>query len=153
MGDHTMELNITVGQLFPTLYNPPQVTEEKREEVTQQPPNTRPWKRMRASRGVSDSDGAGMTPRGPLAVGRPVVSAHPKCELQLLRKELKRPSCFESLTTGPGKGWAASSAPGTGPGAAQGLTGQVFLLRSFQGGESWPPPCCCVSTSDPAPGG
>lgn len=70
---------------------------------------------MRAPCGVSDSDGAGMTPRGPLAIGRPVVSAHPKCELQLLRKELKRPSCFESLTTGPGRGWAASSAPGDGP--------------------------------------
>lgn len=48
-------------------------------------PNTQPWRRTRASHGVSASNSGGMTPRG-LPV---MVSVHPMYEFQLLRKELK----------------------------------------------------------------
>ena len=48
-------------------------------------PNTQPWRRTRASCGVSASNSGGMTPWGLLVM----VSVHPMCEFQLLRMELK----------------------------------------------------------------
>lgn len=48
-------------------------------------PNSQPWRRTRASRGVSASNSGGMTPQG-LPV---MVSVRPMCEFQLPRMELK----------------------------------------------------------------